>query len=63
MICIFNEYQKVLNLARMPESAPNLLQIAFPIVSPLIKFSGGPALENADTVNMMTLPTKSFSTT
>lgn len=57
------EYQEVLNLARVAELVPNELQTAFPIPPPLIKLSGGPALENADRVNTTALPAKSFSTT
>lgn len=63
LICVFSEYQKVLILAGVPELMPNKLQTAFSIAFPLIKSSGGRALVNAERVNTMALPAKSFSTT
>lgn len=63
LICIFSEYQKLLNLAKVPEFVPNELQTAFLISSPPIKVSGGPTVENADRVNMTVLPARRFSTT
>lgn len=59
LICIFSEYQKVLNLARDgAKLTPNSFSNS---ISPC-KSSGRAALENADTVNMMALPAKTFST-